>query len=126
MESSRPEASARWPSSFDGPRQRQLKPRAASSLGPPRPASARLGQLADLFVLARPHRPCYPRRSEAILNQMPGGAFQQKMTRAVTFQVQKIIIKAWRKEWKRSLQEYEEEQNVPQAERIADPDADSQ
>ena len=57
---------------------------------------------------------------------MPGGAFQQKMTRAVTFQVQKIIIKAWRKEWKRSLQEYEEEQNVPQAERIADPDADSQ
>ncbi len=57
---------------------------------------------------------------------MPGGAFQQKMTRAVTFQVQKIIIKAWRKEWKRSLQEYEQEQNVPQAERIADPDADSQ
>ena len=63
--------------------------------------------------------------SEAILNQMPGGAFQQKMTRAVTFQVQKIIIKSWRKEWKRSLREYEEEQKVPFAERISEGDADS-
>ena len=103
-----------------------MRPASASSSPGRPPASARLGQLADLFLLARPHRPRYPRRSEAILNQMPGGAFQQKMTRAVTFQVQKIIIKAWRKEWKRSLQEYEQEQNVPQAERIADPDADSQ
>ena len=58
--------------------------------------------------------------SEAILNQMPGGAFQQKMTRAVTFQVQKIIIKSWRKEWKRSLREYEEEQKVPLPERISE------
>jgi len=58
--------------------------------------------------------------SEAILNQMPGGAFQQRMTRAVTFQVQKIIIKAWRKEWKRSLAEYEAEQGVPLAERITE------
>ena len=63
--------------------------------------------------------------SEAILNNLPGGAFQQKMTRAVTFQVQKIIIKSWRKEWKRSLREYEEEQKVPLAERISERDADS-
>ena len=52
--------------------------------------------------------------SEAILNQMPGGAFQQKMTRAVTFQVQKIIIKSWRKEWKRALAEYAEENGDPE------------
>ena len=57
--------------------------------------------------------------SEAILNQMPGGAFQQKMTRAVTFQVQKIIIKSWRKEWKRALAEYEVENNIPVAQRIS-------
>ncbi len=63
--------------------------------------------------------------SEAILNSMPGGAFQQAMTRTVTRQVQKIIIKSWRKEWKRSLREYEEEQKVPLAERISERDADS-
>ena len=56
--------------------------------------------------------------SEAILNQMPGGAFQQKMTRAVTFQVQKIIIKSWRKEWKRALVEYEVENGIPEERRI--------
>ena len=55
--------------------------------------------------------------SEAILNAMPG--LQQKMTRAVTFQVQKIIIKSWRKEWRRALAEYEEQQNVPLGERIS-------
>ena len=38
-ETSRPEASANWPSSFDTPRQRQIKLRAASSLGQPRPIS---------------------------------------------------------------------------------------
>jgi hypothetical protein len=48
---------------------------------------------------------------------MPG--LQQTMTRAVTFQVQKIIIKSWRKEWKRALAEYEEQQNVPLGERIS-------
>lgn len=57
--------------------------------------------------------------SEAILNSMPGGDFQRGLTRTVTFRVQKIIIKAWRKEWKRALAEYEEEQNVPLTERIA-------
>ena len=56
--------------------------------------------------------------SEAILNSMPGGAFQQSMTRAVTRQVQKIIIKSWRKEWKRALAEYEEEQGIPLSERV--------
>ena len=56
--------------------------------------------------------------SEAILNSLPGGAFQQSMTRSVTRQVQKIIIKSWRREWKRALAEYEEEQNIPVAERI--------
>ena len=43
VENSRPEASAGLPSSFDTPRQRQIKLRAASSLGQPRPASASLG-----------------------------------------------------------------------------------
>ena len=57
--------------------------------------------------------------SEAILNSMPGGAFQQAMTRSVTRQVQKIIIKSWRKEWKRALAEYEEEQNIPVEQRIS-------
>jgi len=56
--------------------------------------------------------------SEAILNSMPGGAFQQSMTRSVTRQVQKIIVKSWRVEWKRALAEYEEEQGIPTAERI--------
>jgi len=56
--------------------------------------------------------------SEAILNSMPGGAFQQSMTRQVTRQVQKIIIKSWRSEWKRALAEYEEEQGIPEAQRI--------
>ena len=57
--------------------------------------------------------------SEAILNSMPGGAFQQSMTRSVTRQVQKIIIKSWRKEWKRALAEYEEENDIPLADRVA-------
>ena len=57
--------------------------------------------------------------SEAILNSLPGGAFQQSMTRSVTRQVQKIIIKSWRREWKRALAEYEEEQGIAEAERIA-------
>jgi len=56
--------------------------------------------------------------SEAILNSMPGGAFQQSMTRTVTRQVQKIIVKSWRKEWKRALAEYEVEQNIPVEQRI--------
>jgi len=57
--------------------------------------------------------------SEAILNSLPGGAVQQSMTRSVTRQVQKIIIKSWRREWKRALAEYEEQQNIPVAERIS-------
>jgi len=57
--------------------------------------------------------------SEAILNSMPGGAFQQSMTRTVTRQVQKIIVKSWRKEWKRALSEYEVEQNIPIDQRIS-------
>jgi hypothetical protein len=32
--------------------------------------------------------------------------------------VQKIIIKSWRKEWKRALAEYEEEQGIPLSERV--------
>ena len=56
--------------------------------------------------------------SEAILNNLPGGNFQASMTRAVTFQVQKIIVKSWRKEWKRSLAEYEEANNIPVDQRI--------
>ena len=57
--------------------------------------------------------------SEAILNSLPGGSFQQSMTRSVTRQVQKIIIKSWRREWKRALAEYEEEQNIPLEQRIS-------
>ena len=56
--------------------------------------------------------------SEAILNKMPG--FQQTMTRSVTRQVQKIIVKSWRTEWKRALAEYEEEEGIPQADRISE------
>jgi len=41
------------------------------------------------------------------------------MTRSVTRQVQKIIIKSWRREWKRALAEYEEQQEIPLAERIS-------
>jgi len=55
--------------------------------------------------------------SESLLNQMPG--FQQKMTRAVTFQLQKIIVKSWRKQWKRALKEYEREQGVPMQARVS-------
>lgn len=54
--------------------------------------------------------------SEAIINNMPG--FQQKATRLVTFQVQKVIVKAWRKEWKRALAEYEEKNAIPEEQRI--------
>ena len=60
--------------------------------------------------------------SEAILNSLPGGSFQQSMTRSVTRQVQKIIIKSWRREWKRALAEYEEEQQIPIEQRIATPE----
>jgi hypothetical protein len=45
--------------------------------------------------------------SESLLCKMPG--FQQSITRSVTFQIQKAIVKAWRKEWKRALAEYAEE-----------------
>ena len=45
--------------------------------------------------------------SESLLSKMPG--FQQTLTQGVTRQVQKIMILAWRKEWKRALAEYEEE-----------------
>mmetsp|Transcript_26293 Transcript_26293/g.52767 ORF Transcript_26293/g.52767 Transcript_26293/m.52767 type:complete len:220 (-) Transcript_26293:93-752(-) len=55
--------------------------------------------------------------SEAILNQMP--TFQQSMTRSVTRQVQKIIVKSWRREWKRALVEYEEQADIPVADRIS-------
>ena len=48
VESSRPEASANSPSSFDTPRQRRSMLRAASSLGQPRSASASLGQYWQL------------------------------------------------------------------------------
>ena len=54
VESSHPEASADSLSST--PRQRQIKLRAASSLGPPRP----IGRYA---LAGRPYRPCFPHRS---------------------------------------------------------------
>jgi len=58
----------------------------------PRPASASLRQPRPVGRCSswsgHTGRVDYAHRSEAILNQMPGGAFQQKMTRAVTFQVQ--------------------------------------
>ena len=57
--------------------------------------------------------------SEAILNSLPGGTIQQAMTRSVTRQVQKIIIKSWRTEWKRALAEDEEKENIPMADRIS-------
>ena len=53
---------AESPYSFDTPRQRQIKLRAASSLGQPRSASASLGQLAAVFWLAGLYRPYFPRR----------------------------------------------------------------
>ena len=45
--------------------------------------------------------------SESLLVNMP--SVQQALTRTVTRQVQKVIIKAWRTEWKRALAEYESE-----------------
>lgn len=57
--------------------------------------------------------------SEAILNSLPGGTWQQSMTRGVTRQVQKIIIKSWRKEWKRALAEYEADAGIPVEQRIS-------
>lgn len=54
--------------------------------------------------------------SEAIINKMP--EFQQKATRAFTWQIQKIIVKAWRKEWKRALGEYEEKNAIPLDQRV--------
>ena len=44
--------------------------------------------------------------SESLLVEMPG--FQQSLTRGVTRQIQKIMILAWRREWKRALAEYDE------------------
>ncbi len=44
--------------------------------------------------------------SESLLSKMP--SFQQAMTRSVTRQVQKVIVLAWRKQWKRALAEYDE------------------
>ncbi|EOD05624.1 hypothetical protein EMIHUDRAFT_220070 [Emiliania huxleyi CCMP1516] len=55
--------------------------------------------------------------SEAILSDLPLGALQQTLTRQITRQVQLVVIKSWRKEWKRQLAEYEEEQGIPLEER---------
>ena len=68
---SRPEASAEAAPPSGTPRQRQIKLRAASSLGQPRPASASLGQLAG-HVHVSPgwpsrNRPCLPHRSPSSL-----------------------------------------------------------
>ena len=51
--SSRPEASANSPSSFDTPCQRQIKLRATSSLGQPRP-------MGRCLLAGQSHRPCLP------------------------------------------------------------------
>mmetsp|Transcript_1809 Transcript_1809/g.4720 ORF Transcript_1809/g.4720 Transcript_1809/m.4720 type:complete len:118 (+) Transcript_1809:361-714(+) len=48
--------------------------------------------------------------SESLLSAMP--EVQQTLTRGVTRQVQKVIVAAWRKQWKRALAEYEEQQEV--------------
>ena len=56
--------------------------------------------------------------SEAILSDLPFGAFQQTLTRQITKQVQLVIIKSWRKEWKCEIAEYEEEQSIPMEQRI--------
>jgi hypothetical protein len=48
--------------------------------------------------------------SESILSNMWGP--QAALTRQVTYQVQKIIVRAWRKEWKRALAEYEEKASL--------------
>ena len=50
--------------------------------------------------------------SNSLLSKMP--EFQQSLTRGVTRQVQKVIVKAWRKEWKRALAEYAEENGDPE------------
>mmetsp|Transcript_16191 Transcript_16191/g.51902 ORF Transcript_16191/g.51902 Transcript_16191/m.51902 type:complete len:251 (-) Transcript_16191:24-776(-) len=43
--------------------------------------------------------------SESLLVRMPGA--QQQLTRSVTRQVQRVIVAAWRTQWKRALAEYE-------------------
>lgn len=50
--------------------------------------------------------------SESLLSNMPG--FQQTATRAVTRQVQKVIVQAWRKQWKRALAEHDEAEPATQ------------
>ena len=56
--------------------------------------------------------------SEAILSDLPLGEFQQTLTRKITREIQLVIIKSWRKEWKAQLAEYEEEQGIPLDQRI--------
>ena len=63
VEDSRPEASANSASSFETPRKRRIKLRAAYCLGQPRPASASLGQSAGMFWLAGHTPRCLPHRS---------------------------------------------------------------
>jgi hypothetical protein len=56
--------------------------------------------------------------SEAILSDMPFGQVQQMLTRKIVREVQLFLIKGWRKEWKRSVAEYEEAQGIPVDQRI--------
>ena len=43
---------------------------------------------------------------------MPGA--QQQLMRSVTRQVQRVIVAAWRTQWKRALAEYEEQEEEEQ------------
>ena len=77
VESSRPEASAKSPAST--PRQRRTRPRAASSLGQPRPIH---WQICSGWPW--PHRPCLPHRSSAVdFPKAFSPAEQLQLTRAL-------------------------------------------
>ena len=75
MENSRPEASADLPSSFDTPRQRQIKLRVASILGQPRPIVRDMASA----VAGRPYRPCFHIGLDGA-EQRRGGAQQAQLT----------------------------------------------
>ena len=67
-------------------------------------ASLVSSQLAPYHTLTVPQDAVLA-ESESLLVRMPGA--QQQLTRSVTRQVQRVIVAAWRTQWKRALAEYE-------------------
>ena len=70
-------------------------------------ASLVSSQLAPYHTLTVPQDAVLA-ESESLLVRMPGA--QQQLTRSVTRQVQRVIVAAWRTQWKRALAEYEEQE----------------